>query len=282
MSNQPHIEQLRNQLKDALYLDLDDFGLEEQERGELFSSFAGIRLKSAFQPIYGGGEIYGYEALLRPFLGETQAISPEFAFSFADQSGLLIKFDRICRTLHVLNFRKIYAEYGLLFLNVHPELLLNVTAHGRVFERILHSNSIPTHRIVIEIPEGRIQHDKQLIEAVSNYRELGYRIAIDGFGQQHSNLNRLWKLAPEFVKLDNSLIQDAERHPHVKKILPHLVDIINTLGTRTIIKGIETQAQLDIAVEAENTLLQGNYLGHPTSATDLSTSNLIPRLFAAA
>lgn len=282
MSNQPHIEQLRNQLKDALYLDFDDFGLEEQERGEFYSSFVGITLKSAFQPIYGGGEVYGYEALLRPSLGDAQSISPEFAFGYADQSGQLIKFDRICRTLHVLNFRKIYAEYGLLFLNVHPELLLNVTAHGKVFKRILHANSIPTHRIVIEIPESQIQHDKQLIEAVSNYRELGYRIAIDGFGQQHSNLNRLWKLAPEFVKLDNSLIQDAELHPHVRKILPRLVDIINTLGTRTIIKGIENQNQLEIAVETENVLLQGNYLAAPATASVLSASNVIPRLFAAA
>lgn len=280
MSNQPHVEQLRLQLKDALYLNLDDFGLEEQARGEFASTFTGITLRSAFQPIYGEGEVFGYEALLRPALG-TEAISPAFAFSYAEQSGQLVKFDRICRTLHVLNFKGIYAEYGRLFLNVHPQLLLNTTAHGRVFERILHANSIPTYRIVIEIAESQIEDDNRLSEAVENYRGLGYRIAIDGFGQRHSNLNRLWKLAPEFVKLDNSLIQDAERHPHVRNILPRLTDIINTLGTRTIIKGIETQAQLDIAVQAGKALLQGNFLGSPANAAELAASSVVPRLAAA-
>lgn len=282
MSTQPHIEQLKNQLKDALYLDLDDFGLEEQTSGEFASTYLGIRLKSAFQPIYGNGELFGYEALLRPSLGDKQTVSPEFAFGYAEQSGGLIKFDRIARTLHVLNFRQIYADYGLLFLNVHPQLLLNVTAHGKVFERILHANSVPTHRIVIEIPESRIEDDKQLIRAIDNYRDLGYRIAIDGFGQRYSSLNRLWKLSPEFVKLDNSLIHDAERYPHVKNILPRLVDIINTLGTRTIFKGIETQKQLDIAVNSHNPLLQGNFLSPPANAKELAISSIIPRLTAAA
>jgi EAL domain-containing protein (putative c-di-GMP-specific phosphodiesterase class I) len=282
MSTQLHIEQLKNQLKDALYLDLDDFGLEEQAAGEFASTYLGIKLKSAFQPIYGNGELFGYEALLRPSLGDEQIISPEFAFGYAEQSGGLIKFDRIARTLHVLNFRQIYADYGLLFLNVHPQLLLNVTAHGKVFERILHANSVPTHRVVIEIPESRIEDDKQLIRAIENYRDLGYRIAIDGFGQRYSSLNRLWKLSPEFVKLDNSLIHDAERYPHVKNILPRLVDIINTLGTRTIFKGIETQRQLDIAVNSHNPLLQGNFLSAPANAKELAGSNLIPRLTATA
>ncbi|HYG32449.1 MAG TPA: EAL domain-containing protein, partial [Methylophilaceae bacterium] len=113
MSTQPHIEQLKNQLKDALYLDLDDFGLEEQTSGEFASTYLSIRLKSAFQPIYGNGELFGYEALLRPSFGDEQTVSSEFAFGYAEQSGGLIKFDRIARTLHVLNFRQIYADYGL-------------------------------------------------------------------------------------------------------------------------------------------------------------------------
>lgn len=282
MTTQPHIEQLKNQLKDALYLNLDDFGLEEQRSGEFSSTYLGIKLKSAFQPIYGNGELFGYEALLRPSLGNEQSISTEFAFGYAEQSNALIKFDRVARTLHVLNFRQIYADYGLLFLNVHPQLLLNVTADGKVFERILHANSVPTHRVVLEIQDSQIEQDKQLIQAIENYRSLGYRIAIDGFGQRYSSLNRLWKLSPEFVKLDNSLIHDAERYSHAKNVLLKLTEIIHTLGIRTIFKGIETQQQLDIAVQSHNSLLQGNFLSAPANARKLASSDIIPRLRAAA
>jgi EAL domain-containing protein (putative c-di-GMP-specific phosphodiesterase class I) len=268
---QPHIEQLKAQLHEALYLDLDEYGLSVQPNGEFTSSFLTIQLNSAFQPIYDSlaGELFGHEALLKPSLGGEQAISAEFAFSFAEQSGRLVKFDRVCRTLHVLNFRQIYESNGLLFLSVHPKLLISVNAHGKVFERILHAHSVPTNRVVIEIEESAVDLDKQLSEAVENYRERGYRIAIDDFGRKHSNLDRLWRLSPEFVKLDKGIIQEAERNPKVRKALPHLIAIIRELGAQPVIKGIETQAQLDIAIETGSTLLQGNFLGQPLTATQL-------------
>jgi EAL domain-containing protein (putative c-di-GMP-specific phosphodiesterase class I) len=266
-----NIEELKTQLREALYLDLEDYGLDEKQQGEFTSTFLGIQLKSAFQPIYDSeaGDLFGHEALLRPSLGDVQAISPEFAFSYAEQAGSLVKFDRVCRTLHVLNFKQIYQDNGYLFLNVHPNLLISVNAHGKVFERILHHHSVPTERVVIEIQENIVEQEKLLSDAIDNYRERGYRIAIDGFGKKHSNLDRLWKLSPEFVKLDISLIQEAEHNPRIRKIIPGLIGIIRDLGAQPVIKGIETQTQLDIAIEAGSTLLQGYFLGKPAIARDL-------------
>lgn len=92
---------------------------------------------------------------------------------------------------------------------------------------------------------------------------------IDDFGRKHSNLDRLWRLAPEFVKLDKGIIQEAERNSRVRKALPNLVAVIRDLGAQPVIKGIETQAQLNIAIETGGTLLQGYFLGKPLVATEL-------------
>lgn len=271
-----HVEQLREQLKEALFLDLEEYGLVEQSTGEFNSTFLGVQLNSAFQPIYDStaGDLFGHEALLRPSLGGTLASTPEFAFSYAEQAGKLVQFDRVSRTLHVLNFRQIYAENGLLFLNVHPKLLITVNAHGKVFERILHANSVPTDRVVIEIPENLVDQDKQLSEAIENYRDRGYHIALDDFGKKKTNLDRLWKLNPDYVKLDVSLIQEAETNERVRKTIPNLIQLIQDLGAKPIIEGIETQAQLDIAVQAGGTLLQGYFLGKPVTAKELQPSSL--------
>ena len=271
-----HVEQLRLQLKESLLLDLDEYSLAEQSTGEFNSTFLGVRLNSAFQPIYDSeaGDLYGHEALLRPSLGGELASTPEFAFSYAEQAGKLVQFDRVSRTLHVLNFRQIYAENGLLFLNVHPKLLIAVNAHGKVFERILHDNSVPTERVVIEIPESLVEQDKQLEEAIDNYRDRGYHIAIDDFGKKKTNLDRLWKLSPDYVKLDLSIIQEAEHNIRVRKALPSLISLIRDLGAKPIIEGIETQNQLDIAVQAGGTLLQGYFLGKPVTAKELQPSTL--------
>lgn len=271
-----HIEQLRLHLKESLFLELDEYGLAEQSTGEFNSTFLGVQLNSAFQPIYDSvaGDLFGHEALLRPSLGGELPSTSEFAYSYAEQSGKLVPFDRVSRALHVLNFRQIFAENGLLFLTVHPNLLISVSAHGKVFERILHANSVPTERVVIQIDEGLVAQDKQLIEAINNYRDRGYRIALEHFGNTHSHIDRLWKLAPDFVKLDSNLIQQAETNDHLYKILPSLISGIKELGARAVVTGVETQSQLNVAIESGVTLLQGNFLGKAVAAKELQKTDL--------
>lgn len=270
--NQPnHVEQLRLQLKESLLLDLDDYGLTEQSSGEFNSTFIGVQLNSAFQSIYdsAAGDLVGHEALIRPSLGGELASNPDFALTYAEQTGKLVQFDRVSRTLHVLNFRQIYAENGLLFLNVHPKLLTTVNGHGKIFERILHANSVPTNRVVIEINEGLVEHDKQLTEAIDNYRDRGYKIAIDHFGGRASHLDRLWKYQLDFIKFDVSLIQQAESNHRLSKVLHHLIRAAHDVGARPVVQGIESQSQLDIAIESGATLLQGFFLGKPVYAKEL-------------
>ena len=271
-----HVEQLRLQLKESLFLDLDDYGLAEQSTGEFNSTFLGVRLNSAFQPIYdsAAGDLYGHEALLKPSLGGELPSTSDFAYSYAEQAGKLVQFDRVSRALHVLNFRQIYAENGLLFLNVHPKLLISVNAHGKVFERILHANSVPTDRVVIQIQEGLVEQDKQLIEAVDNYHDRGYKVAIDHFGGTHSRIDRLWKLSPDFVKLDAALIQQSESNERLNKMLSGLLQIIKDIDAQPIISGIDTQTQLDIAIESGGHLLQGSFLGKAVAAKELQQSQL--------
>lgn len=278
--NTNHLEQLRLQLKEALMLDLDDYGLAEQSSGEFNSTFLGVRLNSAFQPIYDikAGDLFGHEALLLPSLGGELPSTPEFAFTYAEQAGKLVQFDRVSRTLHILNFRQIYAEKGLLFLNVHPKLLVSVNAHGKVFERILHSNSVPTDRVVIEIQESLIDQEKQVAEAILNYRDRGYKIAIDRFGSSQSHIDRLWKLTPDFVKLDMRLIQQAVQNQRVLKALPGLIKIVKDLGAQAIVTGVETQSQLDIAIESGANLVQGFFLAEPVTAKELQSSTLFKKI----
>jgi EAL domain-containing protein (putative c-di-GMP-specific phosphodiesterase class I) len=272
---QKRIEELRASLHEALYLDLDEFGLETHGE-EVTSKFIGLGLSSAFQPIYSSvkiGEPLGYEALLRPTIGPDVA-NAAFAFSFADSQGKLVKLDRVARTLHMLNYLHLPENRGLLFLNVHPKLIVSVNAHGKVFERILHGHSVPTQQVVIEVQENAVETDKELIEAISNYQDRGYRIAIDNFGSKHSNLDRLWRISPHFIKFDISIIQGAEANPKLRKILPRLIEISNDLDAQAIVAGVENETQYQIALDSGANLLQGYHLGRPAPACSWTTSQL--------
>ncbi len=285
--NKVNLDLLKSQLKDVLLLDLDEFGLEHNKSGEYTSNFLGINLQSAFQPIYDvkKGDLLGHEALLRPNLGNIKEASPEFAFSYAEASGKLVKLDRVSRTLHVLNYNQLFQENGLLFLNVHPNHLISVNQHGKVFERILHAHSIPTDRVVIEIRdfnfieqnESLLSYERQLFDAIENYHDRGYKIGIDNFGNQYSLVSRLWKIRPDFVKFDPNVIQQSETNPRLLKSIYGFINIIRDLEASPIINGIESQTQLDIATAAGADLVQGYLLGRPVPVKKLQSSDLITR-----
>lgn len=254
-------------LRNNLFLDLDEYALIDTKQQGLVCSFMGMKLASAFQPVLrADGKVVGREALLRASPIEPGELTAKTAFEEAVKENRLVQFDRLVRTIHLLNHARSFDGHELLFLNVHPRLLTSVSDHGRTFEQILHYYSVPTSRAVIEIRESECEDDLRLSEAVSNYRSLGYRIAVDNFGGAHSSVERVLKLQPDIVKLDGALIRTTEHSCSTTTSFNQLVNRFHSAGIQVAIEGIETARQLEIARKSGADLLQGYYLGRPEFA----------------
>jgi len=229
--------------------------------------FAGLTLDSAYQPIVHArsGRVDGHEALLRAIAPDGGAIPPEAVFVLPTDGEEIVFLDRLARTVHALNYLLLARNAGGdLYLNIHPRHLLAISGdHGLVFEAILKRLGLTPERVVLEILESAIDDSGRIKEAVANYRSRGYRIAIDDFGRHHSNFDRLWQLEPDVVKLDRSLIAEASSNPKARRVLPRLVEIVHDLEAKVVFEGIETEAQLAIALDAGADLLQGYYLARP-------------------
>ncbi|HEY6895881.1 MAG TPA: EAL domain-containing protein [Rhodocyclaceae bacterium] len=237
---------------------------------EVAASFAGFSLHSAFQPIFDlkRRSTIGHEALLRAHGPSGATLSPEVVFATADDPAQLVGLDRLCRTLHALNFlRQESGDGGRLFLNVHPRHLLAVhEEHGKAFEAILKHCGIGPGRIVLEVLESGIEDTGLLRRAVRNYRSRGYRIAVDDFGRDHSNFERLLILEPDIVKFDRSLLLRATEDRRVRRVLRRLADIVHDLGAIAVLEGLEQPVHLQIANDAGIDWAQGYLLGRPQRA----------------
>lgn len=246
------------------------------ERGRAIGRYDGLRMRSAFQALFLAGTLtpVAFEALLRAHDADGRVIPPEQAFALPETPEDIVYFDRLCRTVHALNFARLARPDDLLFLNVGGGHLLNVLGgtHGDIFETLLRHCGLKPHQVVLEIIESRIDDLGRLVEAVAAYQQRGYRVAIDDFGCQHSNFDRLWQLSPDVVKLDRSLIVQAEINPRARKILPKLVDIIHDLGAQVVCEGIETPSQHALAASVGVDLVQGFYYGRPQP--DLSRQSM--------
>jgi len=229
--------------------------------------YDGFRLDSVFQPLFHTQSLrpVAHEALLRASDAAGRPVPPGLALALPRSADDIVYFDRLCRTVHALNFVFQADTEHLLFLNVGGGHLLSVTgdSHGSVFETLLHHCGLSPKRVVLEIIESRIDDLDRLVEAVAAYQKGGYRVAIDDFGCQHSNFDRLWKLTPDIVKLDRGLILQSEINPRARTILPKLVEIIHDLGARVVCEGIETPGQHALAADVGADLVQGFHYARP-------------------
>lgn len=250
-------------LRNSLGIDPDQFALGDSAHCGLVCNFMGLRLSSAFQPVFrADGKTAGREALLRASRPGHGDATPEAAFADALKTERLVEFDRLVRVVHLLNHARAFPEHELLFLNVHPQLLASVGNHGRTFEQILHYYSVPTSRVVIELKAT--EERDTLFAAANNYRSLGYRIAVDDFGA--SNPEPVLELRPDIVKLDGALIRAAAESEGGAESLRRLAARLRAAGIRVAIKGIETPHQLEIARKSGADLLQGYQLARPEFA----------------
>ncbi|PKM86033.1 MAG: hypothetical protein CVU87_13290 [Firmicutes bacterium HGW-Firmicutes-12] len=62
---------------------------------------------------------------------------------------------------------------------------------------------MPTENIVIEITEERFNGElSKLAEILGYYRRIGCKIAIDDFGSNFSNFERIAVVKPDIIKVD--------------------------------------------------------------------------------
>lgn len=245
-------------------------GLVYQEDGAYLAHREGLVLHSHFQPIFSFAHrrVVGHEGLLRAWTDGGRQLSPYTVFASARSEPELLTLDRLARLLHSLNFARLNppgeASVQWLFLNAEPNAFAHAGQYGRFFPEMLASVGIPPSHVVVEVLETAIENNRQLARAVDYFRDIGCLIAIDDFGAGHSNVDRVWRLRPDIVKLDRSLIADAADNPEARHILPGLVTLLHEAGSLVLAEGIENDWEAFLAMEADCDLVQGYYFATPS------------------
>jgi EAL domain-containing protein (putative c-di-GMP-specific phosphodiesterase class I) len=172
-----------------------------------------LTLTTVFQPIFSLSHqrAVGYEALLRAHDPLDRAVSPLDVFGQAARQGELLQLDRLAQALHLENFALLGAEREWLFLNVHPGVLTDPFQAAALLAN-LKRLGMPPRRVVLEVLEQRAEDVEQLADAVREFRAQGFLIALDDFGAGHSNIERIWQLNPDIVKLDRIMLSHAASH----------------------------------------------------------------------
>ncbi|TVO37060.1 EAL domain-containing protein [Vibrio algivorus] len=245
-----------------------DMSFFKDECGNHFAQYKNLTLNSVFQPIFNQkNTIVGVEALLRMKSESGEHICPGYYFSDEnpnqdDKSAI----DLISRILHINNFVDSQHKQIKLFLNFLPNSFKTIEPscpHEVRFLKELNKLKISSNQIVLELLEFHCDNIEQLKASVSKMAEHGFDIAIDDFGSEYSNSERVDLINPTIVKIDRMLLSQYMAGEQEK--LLEAVAIAKAYGAQTVIEGIENQQQLDTMRALNINMYQGYYLGMPES-----------------
>ena len=217
-----------------------------------------------FQPVVAANALHvtGHAAYIQCDPDSKEFASPWEIFSLATEDAMLVKLDRLCRTVHAINYFTAASGPGDLFVNVQPRLLESVKDdHGHAFEKILDLIGVATSRVIIEIPTEVNRDWKLLRHVIGNYRSHGYRIAANHSGTGENWMADLGSLYPDIVRLEASALLGRFG-------ARTLVDSIHQFGASVLVHEIETAQQMAAAIQAGADFLQGRALGVPVRAIE--------------
>lgn len=217
-----------------------------------------------FQPIYHlkPFKILGFEALSRP--QSTSALAnPEVLFKEALKYGMYFDVEMIGWRKAIKAFREEYKLNGeSLFLNCNPYLVESekfINVRG-----MFHDYGMPLNKVFLEITErSAISEYDLFFERLKNYRDHGFKIAIDDVGGGYSSLESIVQTRPEVVKLDRHIVSGMGSDPFKRSIVKLIVTFCRENNIISVAEGIETKADLDILVELGVDAGQGYYLCRP-------------------
>ena len=231
-------------------------------QGELFPV-----LQPKWTLLAGGGvRLAGAEALVRWRSPERGLVRPDQFIPIAESTGLIepigdFMLRSACRTM-----RDWIGRFGW-----SPGIAVNLTSHQfadatlpQRLKRALDEAGLAAGLLEVEITESAAMKDvARSTVALQALRDLGVRVSIDDFGTGYSSLSYLRRFAVDAIKIDKSFIDDIGSDRNADAVCDAILRLGQSLGTRVIAEGVETELQMAFLRQRHCDEVQGYLLGRP-------------------
>jgi len=235
----------------------------------LFDAIKNSTIIPYFQPISNNSTkmIEKYEALAR-IVYKDQIIMPALFIHAAELSGMLPDITRIM----VEKSFKFFQDKSIEFSINIGEQDLN---HGYLIDflkKTAQTSHISPQRVVIEILEGISAHTtEQNLNQLNELKELGFQLAIDDFGAQNSNFERVHRLNVDYIKIDGSFIKNIDTNVNSYKIAHNISNFAKSIDAKVIAEFVHSDSVYQKVLELGIDFSQGYHIGEPNPSLEKET-----------
>jgi diguanylate cyclase (GGDEF)-like protein len=212
-----------------------------------------------YQPIVdAAGNVLKYEALVRLKDGK-QVLTPYHFLEFSKEAGYYKEISS-----------RVVEQVFARFKDLDTAVSINLTAEDILDAEMMdiikmHLKNFPSkERVVFEIVESESIQNLTVVENfILAVRQMGAKVAIDDFGSGYSNFSYLLKLAPDYLKIDGSLIRDINTDMNARIIVKTIIGFAKELHIKTIAEFVHSEAVFEVCKELGVDEFQGYYFSEP-------------------
>lgn len=134
----------------------------------------------------------------------------------------------------------------------------------------LQSTGLPPERLDLEITESLFMTDSgQTGKILSDLRAMNLSFALDDFGTGYSSLSYIRKFPIDKIKIDQAFVKGLPDDRENLAIIRAVTTLADSLGLKTTVEGIESEAQAKILRLAGCDQGQGYLFGRPQTCGDI-------------
>ncbi len=234
-------------------------------------------LRSVYQPIVrlGDGRVFGYEALSRCPEG-CLFNGPLELFKFAEQDNQAFALDRMAREKAIRHCPPLGPQQKI-FINVTMGIMNDPHFVSGQTVRWLTERGFHPGQVVFELTERNSIDDFDAAKKIlAHYRSQGYEIAIDDAGAGYSSLQSIVELNPDYIKIDRSLVRNADGDDMKKNMLRTFVRFAKKMNIRTVAEGIERPEEMRLLRAMGFDFGQGYWIGRPSERPAIEKTAGLP------
>ena len=219
-----------------------------------------------FQPIIDNSshKITKYECLARIEDGD-QVYSPYYFIDVARMIGLVSEITKIMIDKSFKMFSGNDYEFSI---NI-TEVDLNDEYLYDYLKEKLQEYNIDVSRVILEVLEGVSAHGlSNSLQQLKRLKSFGFTIAIDDFGTQNSNFERVNNMNVDFIKIDGGFVKNMATDEKSYSIVKTISEFSKSIGAKVIAEYVhdkETQKRVEeLGIEYS----QGYYFSRPKRELD--------------
>ncbi|MFY0989066.1 EAL domain-containing protein [Halomonas sp. C05BenzN] len=223
------------------------------------------------------GRCQGLEALVRWRHPRRGLLHPRDFLPEAAELGQLIRLDRWVLERVILQHRQWREEGSMLAtlgvsVNLDTAMLEQSVFDSRPLDHFLRQQAENLAWLSLEIDgAGLAAMGEAHAHLLKRLGQLGITLVADELGCKPLDLLQLAGLPVSRAKVSRRLVSGIGRRASADRTLAALGPCLAALGMRTVVVGIETDAQLEAAREQGFALLQGNLFAPPLEVAELKT-----------